>query len=401
MRRIIGRWLWLGAAVLIVPALLRGGSWNNILTSARAAAMGGAFVSISGDPGCIFFNPAGLSMESVWAVDLEGFYVRPDHSFSGPGWPKATSRRDGAMPQGFVTYKPTPKLTFGFGVFLAYASSAVDWKGQDTGMPLKSAMGIYSFSPAIAYRLGDFLSVGLALNIYRSALSLTAEMEPFGLITNDESGGAVSASLGLLAQPSPKLSLGLCFKGPARMKTTGHTSLDYEGLALRFPSETSFQLPWHADAGISWRANSRLLFAASAEYALWASLKTLDKVFKDVPLLGNVAVPAAMNLRNILILRAGLEWSVSSAFQARAGFSWDPSACPEESLNLGNIDVDKLTVSLGGSWRTRGAQVDWAFGYAFGTSRSKRTGDAALETVETYDLDIFFAGLGLRFFMGK
>jgi long-chain fatty acid transport protein len=340
-------------------------------------------------------------MERVWTFDLEGFYVRPNHAFSGPGWPKANSRRDGVMPQGFAAYGPTPRLTLGFGVFLAYASSGVDWKGQDTGVPLKSAMGIYSFSPAITYRLGDFLSVGLALNFYRSALSLTAEMEPFGLITNDESGGAVSASLGLLSRPLPELSLGLCFKGPARMKTTGRTSLDIEGLTLRFPSETSFSLPWHIEAGLSYRLTPRFLFAVSAEYALWSSLKTLDKVFKDVPLLGDVAVPAAMNYRNILNLRAGWEWWVTSAFQVRAGFSWDPAASPEESLNLGNIDVDKSTVSLGGGWRTERTQLDFACGYAFGTSRSKRAAAPAFDAVETYDLDIFFVGLGLRFSMGQ
>ncbi len=364
--------------------------------------MGGAFVSISGDPSGVFFNPAGLAgMRSVWTVDLEGFYVRPDHSYGVPGRPPAVSRRHGVMPQGFAAYRPNSKLTFGFGVFLAYAASGVDWKQQDTGMPLKSALGIYSLSPAVAYRLSDRLSVGLALNIYRAGLSLTTEMEPFGLINNDETGGAVSASLGLLAQPFPELSLGLCIKGPARMKTAGRTSLDFEGITLRFPSETSFQLPWDVEAGLSYRAGGRLLIAASAEYAMWSSLKTLDKVFKDVPLAGDVSVPAAMNYRNILILRAGLEWSVSSALQARAGFSWDPAAAPEESLNLGNIDVDKRTVTLGCGWRTVRAQIDFACGYAFGASRQRQFEEAGLVTVETYGLDIFFVGLGLRYFVEK
>jgi long-subunit fatty acid transport protein len=108
-----------------------------------------------------------------------------------------------------------------------------------------------------------------------------------------------------------------------------------------------------------------------------------------------------MNYRNILILRAGWEWWVTSAFQVRAGFSWDPAASPEESLNLGNIDVDKSTVSLGGGWRTERTQLDFACGYAFGTSRSKRAAAPAFDAVETYDLDIFFVGLGLRFSMGQ
>jgi len=397
-----GRRLWLAVVLLFFPSLVRGGSWNNILISARPAGMGGAFVSIPGDPSAVFFNPAGLAgTKSAWLVDLEGFCVRPDHSYGVPGRPDAASRRAGVMPQGFAVYRPASRLTLGFGVFLAYAASGVDWKLEDTGIPLKSVMGIYSFSPAIAYRLSDFLSAGFALNIYRAGLNVTAEMDPFGLIENIEEGGAVSASVGLMARPFSGLSVGLCLKGPANMKTSGETSVDLGGFAFRFSSKTSFRLPWDIEAGFSFRAIGRVLIAFSAEYALWSSLKTLDKVFEDVPLMGDVDIPTVMNYRNILILRAGVEWTPSPAFQARAGFTWDPAAAPEESLNLGNIDVDKRTLSLGGSWSAGRTQIDFACGYAFGASRQKRSGDAGFETVETYDLDIFFLGLGFRFMNGR
>lgn len=396
------RRLWLVVALLLFPSLVRGGSWNNILISARPAGMGGAFVSISGDPSAVFFNPAGLAgTRGAWIVDLEGCYVRPDHSYGVPGRPEAASRRDGVIPQGFAAFRPASRLTLGFGVFLAYAASGVDWKLEDTGIPLQSVMGIYSFSPAVAYRLSDFLSVGFALNVYRAGLSVTAEMDPFGLIENTEEGGAVSASLGLMARPFSGLSVGLCLKGPANMKTSGETALDLGGFSFRFPSKTSFRLPWDIEAGFSFRAAGRFLAAFSAEYAMWSSLKTLDKVFEDVPLMGDMDVPAVMNYRNILILRAGGEWSLSPALQLRSGFTWDPATAPEESLNLGNIDVDKRTISLGGSWRAGRTQIDFACGYAFGASRQKRSGDAGFETVETYDLDIFFLGVGLRFAKGE
>ncbi|MBN2198474.1 MAG: outer membrane protein transport protein [Candidatus Aminicenantes bacterium] len=398
LSRLPSRRLWLAAGLLLFPSLVRGGSWNNILVSTRPAGMGGAFAAVPGDPSGIFFNPAGLAgTRSAWIVDVEGCYVRPDHSYRVPGRPEAASRRSGVLPQGFAVFRATQRLSIGFGVFLVYAAGGVDWKLEDTGLPLKSVMGIYSFSSAIAYRVSESLSAGFALNVYRTRLSVTAEMDPFGLVENNETGGAVSASFGLMARPLSGLSLGLCLKGPAEMKTSGQTSVDLGVFTFRFPSETSFPLPWDIEAGFSYRAAGRFLVAVSAEYALWSSLKTLDKVFKDVPLMGDVAVSSAMNYRNILILRAGMEWALSPAFQARAGFTWDPAAAPEESLNLGNIDVDKRTLSLGASWRAGRTQIDIACGYAFGAPRQKRTEEAGSETIETYDLDVFFLGVGFRF----
>lgn len=390
--------LRLGAAVLLWPMLSLAGSWNNILVSARPAALGGSIVAVGGDPASVFFNPAGLAgMSGAWAVDLEGFYILPEHGYSQAGRPDALSRRDGVAPQAFAAWRASSALTLGFGVYLAFASSAVDWTAEETGIPLKSALGIYSFSPAVAYRLSDSLSAGLALNIYRAGLSLTAELDPFGLIENDESGSAVSASFGLQAKALPRLTLGLRVRTPVRMRTSGRTSLEIEGLPLRFSSETSFRLPWDIEAGLSFRAGTRLLMAASAEVTLWSSLKTLDKVFKNVPFLGDVAVPTAMNYRDILILRAGLEWDVSPSIQVRAGFSWDPAAAPADSLNPGNIDVDKKTLSLGCGLRTGRARVDFACGYALGASRQKRPAESVSGEVEKYDLDIFYAGLGIRF----
>jgi long-chain fatty acid transport protein len=374
------------------------GSWNNILVNARSAALGGSIVAVGGDPASVFFNPAGLAgMRGAWAVDLEGFYVLPEHSYVLAGRPEARSRRDGVTPQAFAAWRPSAGLTLGFGVYLAYASSAVDWTAEETGIPLKSALGIYSFSPAVAYRLSDSLSMGLAVNFYKAGLSLTAELDPFGLIENDESGGAVSASFGFLANPLPRLSLGVCVRSPARMKTSGRTSLEIEGVPLRFSSETSFWLPWDIEAGLSAKFGGRVTASVSAELALWSSLKTLDKVFMNVPLLGDVAVPTAMNYRDILILRAGLEWDVSGAVQARAGFGWDPAAAPEESLTPGNIDVDKRTVSLGCGWRAGRARIDVACGWAFGASRQKKLPETVSGAGETFDLDVFYAGLGIRF----
>jgi long-chain fatty acid transport protein len=199
-----------------LSAGLQAGGWNNTLIGCRAIALGGAFCAVANDPSAIFYNPAGLvHQENRFNLALDGFYIWPTHEFTTAGGHTIRSQFNTSLPQFFITYRWSDRITLGFGMYAPYAGGGVDWKARDLGYPLKTTMGIISLTPTIAYNLSPTLSVGLNINYYRAVFTLDTEMPEIGPLKSEEEGSALSAGLGLLYRPSEHLSFGLSIRCPS------------------------------------------------------------------------------------------------------------------------------------------------------------------------------------------
>lgn len=378
--------------------LLHGGGWNNTLLGCRAIAMGGAFSAVADDASAIFYNPSGLAfMKSNFNFSLNGFYIWPTHEYTLPSGRKIESRYSNPLPQLFFTFKTSSKITLGVGFYVPYAGGGVDWKEEFLGYPLKSTLGIFSITPAFAYQFSEKFSLGLNLNFYRALLNVKTKMEPFGPMSEEESGTAISGGLSMMYRPTERLSFGLSFRGPAKMRLAGETSLSYGPYKIKLDSETFFRLPWDMEAGFSFWLSERLLFSASGQYTMWSVLDKVEKTIRGVPLTGDIKVDEIMDFHNILILRAGLEYAFPQGVFLRAGIGLDPYATPASALNITNIDVKKFTILGGVGYRAGKMQIDFAYVYAMGSEREKVIKDFGSNLREKYNLNVFILGMGLTF----
>jgi long-chain fatty acid transport protein len=379
------------------------GGWNNTLLGIRAIAIGGAFSGIADDPSAIYHNPAGLvQQESGLAVSISGFHIRPVYAYTMPDGRRAESRFQNTLPQIFLSYRLNDRITLGFGVYVPYAGSGVDWKANDLGFPFKSTMAVMSFSPTIAYKVSDVFSLGFNLNYYRGIFSLDTEMQGLGPISTDESGSAMSASLGLMFHPNEKLRLGLRINGPASMQMSGISSImmEVEGFGqvkLNLDSETRFKLPWDVELGLSYRFSERFLVAASAQYTFWSALKVVEKTIKNVPQTGDLVQNEPMNFNNILILRLGFEYTLPEGLSIRAGFGYDRYATPDDSLNISNIDVNKMTFIGGLGYRTGSVIFDVVYISAQGRERDIVSPLLGFPLRESFNLSASILGMGVTF----
>lgn len=385
--------------LIAFPLTLSGGAWNNTLLGCRAMGMGGAFIAVADDPSAIFYNPAGLGRQrDAFNFSLNGFHIWPTHSYTAPTGQQIQSRFESSVPQIFVTYRLNEKVSVGFGAYIPYAGGGVDWQESDLGFPFKSTLGIIAYSPSFALNINEKLSVGLALNFYHGILTVNTKMEPFGDMKEEESGSSLSASVGLLYRFSDKAALGFSVRGPAKMNLAGTTAVNYGGFRLKLDSETSFNLPWDLEAGFSYQLNERLLFSASTQFTLWSSLDKIDKVIKNIPLMGEIRTAEIMNFENILISRVGLEYAFPQGVFLRGGIGYDRNATPDESLNVMNIDVDKFSLLGGVGYRSGRVSIDFAYIYALGKEREKTvTGFGPHPLIEKYNLRVFILGLGLTY----
>jgi long-chain fatty acid transport protein len=378
---------------------LQAGGWNNTLIGWRALGIGGAFVGVADDPSAIFYNPAGLVFQrEAFNLSLGGFYIWPTHEYIMPAGTRAQSKYDTPLPQIFISYRKSPKVTIGLGFYIPYAGGGIDWKGDEPGFPFKSILGVSSITPTLAYQLSEKLSLGFCLNFYSSSLSVDMKDVALGPLRTDESGSAVSAGLGVLFRPTEKIGLGLDIRGPAKMKLSGKTSFTlsvpgFGDLDLDLISETRFNLPWDVELGFSYRISENILFSTSAQYTMWSTLKELKKTIKNIPVQGDLETSEPMNFKDILIWRAGLEYHILGGVFLRGGIGLDRYATPDETLDFKNIDVDKVTFLGGIGYRTGGMQIDFIYAYAQGKERET--------TVSLYpgkyNLDVYLMGLGVTF----
>ncbi len=397
------RWFFflvLSFLFLSTPFFLQAGGWNNTLLGCRAIGLGGAFAGLANDPSAIFYNPGGLVFqENRMSLAINGFYIWPTFEYTPPSGNTIRSRYESPLPQFFLAYKSSQKLSLGLGFYVPYAGSGVDWKQEDLGFPFRSSLGVYSITPTVAYQVTENLSVGLNLNFYTAKFHLKTEMPSSGTMTTEETGSAQSASLGLFYRYPGRGSLGFTVRGPAKIRLQGVTEMPFGPYELKFDSETVIRLPWDFEAGISFSAGDRLTLTADAQYTLWSVLEKVEKTIKGIPYSGDHHYDEMMNFKNILILRMGAEYSFPQGIFLRGGIGFDRYATPLESLSISNIDVDKLTLLGGFGIRMGRIGIDFASAYGWGKERETTSPLVVSPPIkQRFNLNIFIVGIGVTFY---
>ena len=389
--------------LLLLVSSLSAGGWNNTLMGIRALGIGAAFVGIADDPSGIYYNPAGLILQNQKLnFSINGIYIMPTHEYNVENIVSAQSQKNTGIPQFFITYKASERMTLGFGMFIPYAGGGVDWSAEDLGQALSSHLGVISYTPSLSYRISDKLSLGININLYRGIFELNADTDMITALSTEESGSSLSASLGLMYKPNDRWRLGLSVRGPAKLKLTGKTlyTVSVPGVGdVRFgsDSETEFNLPWDIELGFMYKFSDRLILSTSAQYTMWSTLDKVTKTIKDLPGLGDVVEVEEMNFKDILIMRVGLEYMIPAGVFLRGGIGLDRAATPPEYLSVNNIDVDKLTLLGGIGYRSGSMEINFVYVYASGKETERTNTDYGFPLTEAYNLSASIFGLGVTF----
>jgi len=398
------RFLFGLVCVLVAVSGAWAGGWNNTLMGVRAIAMGGAFAGLADDPSAVYYNPAGLvQQKNKLSLSLDGFYVKPVHSYTMPNGSTAHSRLSNSIPQIFLSYRMNERITIGFGAYIPYAGGGINWKTSELGYLFKSSLGVISLSPCLAYKVSDQFSMGFSINYYLGVTDLNADIPGSGPIKSDESGSAESGSFSMMFKPAENFRIGLSVRGPARMRLSGKTSLSVAApelgqITLKLDSETRFNLPWDFELGVSYRISKKLILSSSAQYTMWHALDKVQKVIKSVPLMGNLQTDEIMDFKDILIMRVGFEYMISSRLALRGGVGLDRYATPDKALNFMNIDVDKFTLLGGFGYRANNIRFDFVYIHAAGREREVQHVFSGVPVLEKYNLSASIIGVGVSMF---
>jgi long-chain fatty acid transport protein len=358
---------FLAISVLMIAMSL--GLYSNGLNlngnGSKAIAMGGAFIGLADDYSAVFWNPAGLTQMKETQLSFFFTDIIPKGTYQWDLVGIDTTTETKHYPSGGIGFfKPlSEKLVIGVYAHVPSGIGGV-WKGDELAIlsggaafEWSSKVGIFSFSPAVAYKVSDQFSLGVAFNVNYGLLKLKRPTD-LGQYEEDLNGLAFNATLGMLFKPSEKFSIGVSFKTPMKVKVKGDVTLPGAAL-LGLPGmdegERSADWPMWFGAGIAFKPTDNLTFTMDAQYTNWKKMDTIPMAFTNAGWIAFLESGVELQLRwkNAVQWRFGLEYKLSDAFALRGGFYIDPIVSPIDTHNI-------LLPELGYKW------VTFGFGYTKG-----------------------------------
>ncbi len=371
-----------GLAALLValalPSTARAGGFgrpNQI--GARAVGMGGAFTAVADDPWAIWHNPAGLAFPDETQVSVDLSLLKLDREWTPPG--RATINENTPLQPlpgvaastrfAFGREKPS-RLAVGLGFYVAYGgkisfdpASVADSVAPGVSGITSTGITLFEVTPAIAYQVADVLSLGAALRLGIGTFDVADVEAAFRTDNLSASGAGIGGSFSAMVRPHPRLSIGAVYRTSLTTSMTGGGDLVIGGSSDHHDMKLDVTWPQSASLGVAVRAARFLRLVAQADWTAWSSIQQLNVQFSG----GSLSQTKQMRFMDSYTLHVGAE-ATASRFAARAGFSWDGNAIPDETSRRETRDGSKYDVTLGAGVRFWRARVDLAADILFGNS---------------------------------
>lgn len=346
------------------------GGFNIYEMGTRATGMGGAFTATADDASAIFYNPAALAwQEHTWELSGNLSLIAPGNKFVRAAGTEALYPGDDRSQTVDAIFPPTGiyaawrmkdrPVAFGLGFFTPFGLG-VEWDAPESfaGRPLATnsqIQGLY-LSPVVSVALNDQLSLSLGLNLVKTRLTLERYVTlPLGQNVGEfklkgTSDLAVGAAAGVLYRPTKQWSFGLNYKGGV---TNTFSDQDAD---LTFFSGTS-----GISSGVSGDLEFPTMLAGAArvdvndrlglEFDLvWFQWSVFDEVALDFDYDAFDTV-LEENYDDAMQYRLGAEYDLAPEWSLMAGFVYDTSPQPTESVSPLLPDADRLDYSLGATFK--------------------------------------------------
>jgi long-chain fatty acid transport protein len=393
---------------------------------AKAMGMGFAFTAQADDPSAIYFNPAGLTQLEGQNVMVGVTYVRENGGeFTGTTPVDNTTAIKNETQKNLNFFIPNAYYTrttdsgnvsYGVGIFAPFGLGQ-EYKDKNTSIFRNQITRIdlmtVVVNPTIAFKVGEILSVGAGIDwMYGKAeLEKTPVVPGVGNLYNLEleaDGDAWGYNFGLLLKPTENLRIGASYRSPFRLKlkdgdvTISNTSPAYgSGLLGPTPSNTkgsaTISLPATFALGVSYTMD-KLTVNADLDWTFWHSYRSLPITIQNpVPTL--FTTNAQKNWRDVVALRLGAECRVTDPFALRAGFVYDPSPVPADTMGPELPDADRFNYMVGAGYKVGNVTIDGALMWVDKKDRTVNNQSNAAGTGfnGTWTGDAWLAGLDVGY----
>ena len=339
---------------------------------ARGAALTNASVSLDGDYGAAFNNPAALTGVDDVILGTGISWLVPDLQLTGTDGAIVPQVRPPGSNVGmhmgaiFPLFGILENVSLGTAIFVP---TAADTRVETVDFTLPHFYRYHALPDRIvaALSLGldvhDMISVGVGIQ----ALGKLEGGAVFGIdlptsrITyktlEAELEGDAKVVAGLLIRPRPTLDIGFAYHQEIALDFRQYIDATIEniGRLLVDVRGTSLYSPHRLSVGMSYTMASQLKAVFDLEWALWSLAPDPSLTFDlliDVGALGidarqYGAAQVALGAVDTLAPKVGLEWRVNAQYTLRAGYAFQPTPLPVQNGVSNVIDADAHLVGAG------------------------------------------------------
>jgi len=396
----VKRQILMTAVVLaLLPSLSWGAGFALFEAGNKGLSMGGAMTAVADDPSAWFWNPAGMAFQIDEGTQIMAgvIFIIPMQDFDGeppfPGTGYTTTQEDLLFyPPHFYIAKPlNDQFNFTFGIGAPFGLGT-EWPEDFAGRYIsqKTDLQVIDIGGQLSWKICDHFAIGGGIDYMIGTIELNKNIpyiDPYsqsvvdvGKVTLGTDGLANNAwawNAGVLIKLGGGFSLGGMYRSSFTLKSTSASAeftqiptgnADFDALvatAIPFGQNadvtTAIDFPDFWQVGLAW---SNEKFTLSGQYGVmgWSSFKELNIEFPDYPYL-NSYTPE--NYENSEQIRFGAEWRVARKWALRAGYVFDETPQPIESMSPLFADGDRDCYSAGVGYISKSSNwgIDVAYEY--------------------------------------
>lgn len=349
--------------------------------------LGQAFAGVaagSGGLSSMYWNPATMTLipgwQSQWSVS--GIFPRADirpTTGTSPillnfGGSASTGNiiQSGVLAAGYTSYQVNDRLWIGLATntpFGLVTKNPINAPGQLYARTSKVMS--FDVNPNIAFKVTDWLSIGLGVQAMYFETRLTSAVSPApsapsAILKGDSWGYGLTA--GVMITPMEGTQIGIGYRSSVKQNLEG---------SLRSPTLPAFTggyapvkadltLPDLLTIGIRQTVTPDLTLSAAFEWTKWSSLGVIPVTVRSGPLAGNTVTTLPFKYDDGYFASVGAEYSWNPELTLRAGLGYEWSPISDSNRDLRVPDSDRIHATLGFGYKFNNKlSVDFAYAHLF------------------------------------
>jgi len=343
------------------------------LKEQSAEGLGNAFAGSTAkalDMSTIFFNPAGMTN-----LDKSGFegsvsFISPNSSVTVnsatntgeggavTGGDAGDPSKDAYLPVMYGMWSYSDDLKFGLGVTVPFGLKTEydeNWEGRFSA--IKSELKTANIQPTIAYKVSDWMSVGVGAQIEVATAELTNQTSLAPLLgagvdslsgLKSKQSLAFGYSLGLMFEPIENTRIGLSYRSRVKHTLKGDISFSnaVAQAALGGEGEAQITLPDVASIGIYSEITPQLALMADAAWTNWSVFDEI-RIDSDNPLTSS---NTPLNYEDTYFVSVGATYRPIENLALQVGAAYDKSPTNDEFRTARIPDSDRYWISFGAGY---------------------------------------------------
>ncbi|MEN8199941.1 MAG: OmpP1/FadL family transporter [Thermodesulfobacteriota bacterium] len=370
--------------------LIAGSAWASAYRipeqSVDSMAKAGANIASADEADASYYNPANMAWTraDVWQFEGNLNYIHlPSVSYED----NRTSFYNGSsesehflIPTVFLVSPDMNNFRFGFSMTAPYGLSKRWTQPFPRSYAEEYTLNVLDMNPSLSYQVNDMLSLGGGVRLLYSWADVSSyAVTPEGvLVARSMDGDTIELGYNLAAslRPTKEMNISMTYRSDVDLDLEGDVSM-----------KTNYPAPYLMETGGAVSIPAPAVWSISLAYTFgpatvdltwdrtfWSEYENISFNYDNPvmhPVLGAAFTPAIpKNWDDSSAYRIGLDYVVNADLSLMAGFAFDESPVPDETLGFELPDSDAYLYSLGLQYRVN-EKMDIGLAYLYDYKKSR------------------------------